>query len=74
MTVDEYTPTTHIRSGSTTALRDAAEHGYWLTRRQLDNGEYAWTWLLDGSDTAQPVFITRRQAIDHMSERLRAEL
>ena len=51
------------------ALRDAASQGYWLTRRPLDNGEHAWTWLLDGDDTPQPVFLTRRQAIEYISEK-----
>jgi hypothetical protein len=52
------------------ALRDAASQGYWLTRRHIDNGEYAWTWLRHGDDSPQPWFLTRRQAVDYISDKL----
>ena len=53
----------------TRTMRDAAAKGWWLSRRPLDNGEFAWTWLLDGDDSPQALFLTRRQAIQYMSGR-----
>jgi hypothetical protein len=58
--------------GRAAILHAAAAQGLWLTRRPLDNGEYAWTWLADGDSRPQPLFLTRRQAIDFMAEKLGA--
>ncbi len=38
----------------------------------LDNGQPAWTWLLEHDDKPQPWFLMRLQAIEYMSEKLRA--
>jgi len=51
-------------------MRDAAERGYWLTQRPLDNGEHAWTWLLHDDGQPQPLFRTRREAFRFMREQL----
>jgi hypothetical protein len=58
----------HI-STETDVVRDAAARGFWLAQRPLDNGEPAWVWL-DDDDRPRPSFLTRRQAIDYMSEKL----
>ena len=57
-------------STETDVVRDAAARGFWLTQRPLDNGQRAWVWLLDGNDQPQPSFLTRRQAIEYMGEKL----
>jgi hypothetical protein len=49
---------------------DAAAQGFWLVQRTLDNEQSVWAWLLDEDETPQPSFLTRRQALDYMSERL----
>jgi len=54
----------------THVMRDAAERGYWLTRRPLDNGDRSWTWLLHDDDGSQPTFLTRREAFRFMREKL----
>jgi succinate dehydrogenase/fumarate reductase flavoprotein subunit len=54
----------------TRVMRDAEERGYWLTHRPLDNGEYAWSWLLHDDDRSQPSFPTRREAFRFMREKL----
>ena len=54
----------------TRVMRDAAERGYGLTHRPLDNGEYAWTWLLHDDGRSQPLFRTRREAFRFMRETL----
>jgi hypothetical protein len=54
----------------TRVMGDAAERGYWLTHRPLDNGEYAWTWLLHEDDRSQPLFRTRREAFRFMRDKL----
>jgi hypothetical protein len=49
------------------ALREAAAHGYWLARRQLDSGEHVFTWLPHRADTPPPVFARLEEAIDYMA-------
>ena len=55
----------------THVMRDAADRGYWLTHRPLEDGNEAWTWLLDDDDDgSQPSFPTRREAFRFMREKL----
>jgi hypothetical protein len=42
-----------------------------LTQRPLDNGQWAWVWV-DDDERPQPWFLTRRQAIEYMSDKLDA--
>jgi hypothetical protein len=62
--------TLHI-SAEGDVLRDASSRGFWLTQRTLDNGQRAWAWV-DDEQRPQPWFLTRRQAIDYMSDKLNA--
>ena len=43
--------------------------GFILLQRELDTGQLAWTWL-SPHDEPQPQFLTRREAIAYMSEKL----
>ena len=72
MTLDMNRPAaTEPQTGTRTKLlQEAADQGYWLSRRQLDNGERAWTWLQHGDSSPQPMFLTRRQALDYMTSKL----
>jgi hypothetical protein len=69
-TNDEAEVVARRKSRRTRVMRDAAERRYWLTHRPLDNGEYAWSWLLHDDDGSQPLFPTRREAFRFMRERL----
>jgi hypothetical protein len=60
-----------------TPLRDARamsvieqtrEHGYELEERRL-NGRWVWGWRR-GDDTRHPCFLTEREAISYMRDRL----
>jgi hypothetical protein len=54
----------------TDVLRDAEALGFTLVQRELDTGQLAWVWRPD-DDGPRPAFLTRRQAIAYMDERLR---
>lgn len=43
--------------------------GYVLLQRELDTGQLAWTWLSPDREP-QPRFLTRREAIAFMSDKL----
>ena len=50
-------------------MKAADLEGFILLQRELDTGQLAWTWL-SPHDEPQPQFLTRREAIAYMSERL----
>jgi hypothetical protein len=64
---DELTARRRIRGR---VLRDAADHGCWLTHRHLNDEDSAWVWLVDGEQGPQPLFGTRREAVRYMREQL----
>jgi hypothetical protein len=53
------------------ALLDRARRaGYTLVQRELEHGELVWTWR-HSSDTRQPTFFDRTDAVTYMESRLR---
>ena len=59
----------HDIFGERAVVAVAEDYGFRLLQRDLDTGNVAWTWLPD-NDGPQARFLTRRQAIFYMSDRL----
>ena len=50
-------------------VRYAELAGFTLMQRELDTGQLAWAWI-PPHDEPQPQFLTRREAVAFMSEKL----
>ena len=51
-------------------LAHAARDGYTLIQRETDTGQLVWAWRR-GDDPRYPCFLTRREAVAFMEDRLR---
>ena len=51
-------------------VAQARTAGYDLMQRELPSGELVWTFL-PGDDTRHPCFVTRREAVAFIADRLR---
>ena len=54
-------------------VRDAAVLGFTLVQREFDTGSFVWVWLSD-DNAPEPRFLTRRQAVAYMDEKLQRRM
>lgn len=54
-------------------VRDAAALGFTLVQREFDTGSFVWVWLSD-DNAPEPRFLTRRQAVAYMDEKLQRRM
>jgi hypothetical protein len=58
-------------STDTAGVSEADARGFTLMQRELDTGQLAWIWTAPGG-APQPRFLTRREAIAYMHDKLNA--